>query len=236
MTASPIVPAAPLWSRLALTAFVLLLVPYYSTHEGWRNFLWLSDLSLFATVFALWLASPLLNSMMCLGVLPFELYWNLTFFTRLATGLEIGEIPDYMFDPAQPLMLRIMSLFHVVLPVVWVRLLLQWGYDRRAYVLQTLALWIIVPLTFALSAPAENINWVYLPYRLHLAWLPESAWLAAYMALAPLVIYWPLHRLYSRTMQDARALRIARATITTSPSTRSPRSGRAAARADRSSA
>lgn len=195
---------APLWSRLALSAFILVLVPYYWTHEGWRNFFWLSDLSLFATVIALWLQSPLVNSMMAIGVLPFELYWNLTFFTRLLTGIEIGEIPDYMFDPSLPLLLRVISLFHVVLPIVWIMLLPRWGYDRRALRMQTIALWIIVPVTYAFTGPDLNINWVYLPYKLRLRWLPEDTWLITYMVLVPLVVYWPLHRLYIRWLPPAR--------------------------------
>ncbi|HZQ61693.1 MAG TPA: hypothetical protein VFC24_10115 [Casimicrobiaceae bacterium] len=196
--------SAPLWSRLATTAFIVLLVPYYWTHEGWRNFFWLSDVSLFVTVFALWLRSPLLNSMMAVGVLPFEIYWNLTFFTRLFTGIEIGEIPDYMFDANLPLLLRVISLFHVLLPVIWILLLLRWGYDRRALRLQTFALWIVVWLTYAFTAPDLNINWVYLPYKLRLSWLPEDAWLLAYVVLVPLLVYWPLDRLYSRAFAPAR--------------------------------
>lgn len=200
---TPLALPAPLWSRLALTAFVVLLVPYYWLHEGWRNFFWLSDVSLFVTVLALWARSPLLNSMMAIGVLPFELYWNLTFFVRLLTGVEIGEIPDYMFDASLPLLLRVISLFHVVLPVVWILLLVRWGYDRRALVLQTLLLWAVVAVTYAFTGPDLNINWVYLPYRLRLSWLPENAWLAAYVVVVPLLVYWPLHRVLLRTLPRA---------------------------------
>lgn len=201
---SPLVLPAPLWSRVAASAFIVVLVPYYWMHEGWRNFLWLSDISLFATGIALWVESPLLNSMMCIGVLPFELYWNATFFTRLLTGIEIGEIPDYMFDGSLPLPLRLISLFHVVLPVIWILLLRRWGYDRRAIKLQTVALSVILLLTYGLTGPELNINWVYLPYKLHLAWLPQHAWLLAYMVIVPALVYWPTHVFYSRCAPRAR--------------------------------
>ena len=201
---TPLIMPAPLWSRLALTGFVALLVPYYWMHEGWRNFLWLSDVSLFVTAIALWTRSPLLNSMMAIGVLPFEIYWNLTFFARVFTGIEIGEIPDYMFDGSLPLLLRVISLFHVLLPIVWILLLVRWGYDRRALTVQTVVLWALVGVTYAFTGPDLNINWVYLPYKLRLAWLPQDAWLVAYVVLVPLVIYWPLHRLFSRALPRAR--------------------------------
>src|SRR5438477_3659371 len=106
----------PLWLRVALTAFVVVLVPYYWHHYGWHNFFWLSDVGLFLTVVALWRTSRLINSMMAIGVLPLEIFWNIDFFTRLTTGIEVGCIAHYMFDDAVPLSLRAVSLFHVVLP------------------------------------------------------------------------------------------------------------------------
>ena len=123
---------APLWLRIALTAFVAFLVPYYWHHYGWHNFFWLSDVALFLTVFALWRASRLLISMMAVGVLPLELYWNIDFFMRLTTGIEVGGIARYMFDEDRPLLLRGVSLFHVALPIIWIGMLLRWGYDPRA--------------------------------------------------------------------------------------------------------
>jgi hypothetical protein len=71
---------APLWLRIALTIFVALLVPYYWHHYGWQNFFWLSDVALFLTLAALWRGIRLIISMMAIGVLPLELYWNVAFF------------------------------------------------------------------------------------------------------------------------------------------------------------
>src|ERR671918_2817279 len=93
---------APLWLRIALTAFVAFLVPYYWHHYGWQNFFWLSDVALFLTVFALWRTSRLLISMMAVGVLPLELYWNIDFFMRINTGIEVGGVARYMFVEERP--------------------------------------------------------------------------------------------------------------------------------------
>jgi hypothetical protein len=193
-------PTAPLWLRIGLTAIAVILVVYYWHLFGWRNYLWLSDVALFVTVLALWRTSPLLNSMMVIGILPFELYWNLVFLVRLTTGIEIGEITDYVLDPGLPVLLRALSLFHVALPVIWLTLLFRWGYDRRAFRWQTLLFWGVVAATYLATDARDNINWVFLPARLGLAWLGESAWLLVYMGLVPALIYWPLHRLLARTM------------------------------------
>src|SRR5207237_3890877 len=77
----PVAAPAPLWLRIGLTAFVAFLVPYYWRHYGPQTFLWLSDAGLFLTVIALWRADRLLISMMAIGVLPLELFWNIDFFS-----------------------------------------------------------------------------------------------------------------------------------------------------------
>lgn len=188
---------APRWITLALTAFTAFLVPYYWVQYGPQNFLWLSDVALFLTVVALWRSSRLIVSMLCIGVLPLELFWNLDFFLHLATGVGLG-LADYMFDPAKTLLLRGVSLFHVVLPIVWIFLLRRWGYDRRALVRQTLLLWSVLLATYALTDPAENINWVFVPQELGWAWLPGWAWLVAYLVIVPTAIHAPLHALLLR--------------------------------------
>jgi hypothetical protein len=195
---------APLWLRIALSAFVAFLIPYYWHHYGWQNFFWLSDVGLFLTVVSLWRASRLLNSMMVVGVLPLEIFWNVAFFTRLITGIEIGGIANYMFDPERPLLLRAVSLFHVALPIIWIGMLLRWGYDPRAFRAQTLVLWITLIATYQFTPSEKNINWVFVPHKMGWYWMPELAWLIAYMIVVPVAIYWPLHKFYSRYLQTAR--------------------------------
>jgi hypothetical protein len=187
----------PLWLNLALTGFVIVLIPIYWRHYGWHNFLWLSDIALFLTVVSLWRTSPLINSMLGIGVLPLEMFWNIDFFTRLITGMEVGGIAQYMFDESLPLHLRALSLFHIALPITWITLLKRWGYDPRAFKAQTLLLWVALLASYGLTRPDENINWVFMPYKSGWQWIPELAWLIAYMLLVPALVHWPLHKLYS---------------------------------------
>ncbi len=150
-----------LWIKIAYAALVAVIIPVYWRHYGWRNFLWFSDIALFATGAALWLESPLLVSTMAVAVLLPELLWNVSFFARLVFGVQVTALAGYMFDPRKPLFLRALSLFHIVLPVVMLWMLQKLGYDRRALVLQTVIAWIVLPLTYAVLRPGdENINWV----------------------------------------------------------------------------
>jgi len=194
----PVAAPAPLWLRIGLTAFVAFLVPYYWRHYGPQNFLWLSDAGLFLTVIALWRADRLLISMMAIGVLPLELFWNIDFFSRLITGTGIGGISDYMFDETLPLPLGAVSLFHVALPIIWIWLLLRWRYDTRAFAAQTLLLWALLIASYALTDPDDNINWVFEPREKGWTSIPALFWLIAYMVVVPIAVHWPLHKVYAR--------------------------------------
>ena len=196
----PVPPSAyPLWLTLPYTVFVAVLVPVYWHHYGPANFLWFSDIALFAVLIGLWTGNRLLVSMMAVGVLPLELLWTVDFVTL---GALTGTT-EYMFDEDLPLYLRLLSLFHLVLPPLIVWMLLRQGYNARALPAQTVLLWIVVPLTWLVSAPADNINYVYGPTEPQTA-IPPLAYLALYMAVVPVVVFLPMHLLLKRLFPGPR--------------------------------
>lgn len=188
----------PLWGKVLYTLFLCVLVPVYWTHWGPKNFLWFSDIALLVTGAALWLENPMLASMMALAIALPELAWNADFFGRLLTGRQIFGLSGYMFDPRKPLYLRALSLFHIVLPVVLVWMVSRLGYDRRAWALQTVLALIVLPVTYWLTEPAENINWVYGPGSKPQTWMRPLAYLVLLMIFFPLVVYLPTHLLLRR--------------------------------------
>jgi hypothetical protein len=62
------------------------------------------------------------------------------------------------------------------------------GYDDRAWVFQTV-------VTYWLTDPADNVNWVYGPGSRAQTRLHPRAYLALTMIFFPLVIYLPTHLL-----------------------------------------
>ncbi len=184
----------PLWLKLAVTAFVLVTLAVYYVKYGPGNFLWFSDIALIVTVPALWLENALLASMMALAVLLPEVLWNLAYFLRLLTGRRVTGLTEYMFDASKPLFLRALSLFHIVLPPLLVWMVARLGYDPRALIAQTVLAWIVLPLTYWLTDPEANINWVRgfggPGARTR---LPPFAYLAVLMVGFPLLAYWPTH-------------------------------------------
>ena len=185
----------PLWIKVAYTLMVAVIVPVYLAYYGPANFLWFSDVALVVTGVALWLESPLLVSMMTVGVLLPELLWNITVFTRLLTGVRVSGLADYMFDTRIPKWIRALSLFHVVLPVLMLWMLHRLGYDPRALPAQTALAWVILPLTYAVTKPEDNINWVYGPGARPQRQISPPLYLAFVLIFFPLIVYVPTHLL-----------------------------------------
>jgi hypothetical protein len=185
----------PLWIKVAYTLMVAVIVPVYLAYYGPANFLWFSDIALVVTGVALWLESPLLVSMMAVGVLLPELLWNVSFLTRLLTGVRVSGLADYMFDTRIPKWIRALSLFHVVLPVLMLWMVHKLGYDPRALPAQTALAWVILPLTYAVTKPEDNINWVYGPGARPQRQVSPPLYLAFVLIFFPLIIYLPTHLL-----------------------------------------
>jgi hypothetical protein len=192
----------PLWIKITYTLFVTILVPVYSVHYGPANFLWFSDIALITTVAALWLESRFLASTMAVGVLFFELIWNVDFFARLLTGAEWIGMAGYMFDSSKPRFLRGLSLFHIFLPILLVWMVARLGYDRRALFAQILLAWIVLPVSY-FTDPARNINWVFGPGSEPQGWMPPLFYLALLMILCPIMIYLPTHLLLEKWFGSA---------------------------------
>ena len=194
----------PLWLKIAYTLFVALLVPVYLRYYGPANFLWFSDVALLGMVPGLWMESPLIVSTLTLAVVLPEVMWNLDFFARLLTGHAPFGLTGYMFDSKRPGFIRGLSLFHVVLPVVLVWALGQLGYDHRALLVQTILGTIVLVLSYLLTDPNENTNWVFGPGAKPQRWIAPPVYLAIVLVGFPLVIYWPTHLVLERLFPISR--------------------------------
>jgi hypothetical protein len=193
----------PLVLKVVYTLFVCALVPIYWRQYGPVNFLWFSDIALLALVPALWMENVLLVSMMAVSIVFFEALWNCDFFFRLATGKSLIGLSAYMFDSKIPLFIRGLSCFHIVLPLLLLWMLHRLGYDHRALIWQTIVAIVVLPLSYLVSNPQENVNWVYgfgeNPQKV----LPAPLFVLVLMLLFPLVIYLPTHLVFTRIFRGA---------------------------------
>jgi hypothetical protein len=194
----------PLWIKLGYAVFVGVLVPVYLRHYGPANFLWFSDVALLATALGLWLESSLVVGTMTVAVTLPEILWNVDFLACLFTGRAPLGMAAYMFDRRLPRYLRGLSLFHVVLPVLLLWSVARLGYDPRALPVQTISGTLLMILSYTLTAPSQNINWVFGPGSRPQRRLPPLVYVTIVIVSFPVLVYLPTHLLLEKLFPLAR--------------------------------
>jgi hypothetical protein len=181
----------PLWLKIAYGIAIPVIVAVNWRTYGLANFLWLSDIALACTALAVFAENRLLASMPAIGVLPLELAWTVDFLT----GARLLRITNYMFDQRLPLWIRGVSLFHLALPPTLIWFLYRFGYDARALWFQLALTAIVLTLTFALTRPQDNINWVFGPRDKPQHTLPPLAYFALALLVQAALVIFPMHLL-----------------------------------------
>ena len=188
---------APLWLKLLFTAWLVVWAPIYWTAYGPQNYLWFCDLANFLIAAALWSDSRMLLSSQAVSVLLIQILWIIDVGSRLLLGVHPIGGTEFMFDPAKPLSLRLLSLFHVAVPVLLVWGLRRLGYDRRGLWLQIGIATVVLPISW-LAGAERNLNWTWGPFGDVQTALPP----VLYLALLPLgyllIIYLPSHWAFTR--------------------------------------
>lgn len=181
----------PLWLKVSWTAWVLLWAPLYWHQYGAQNFLFFCDIGNVLITAALWLESPLLFSWQAVGLLAFQSLYTIDLIGALLFRHHMIGGTEYMFDPKIPLLVRLLGLYHVLVPPLLLWAVRCLGYDRRAWKLQTATLWVLLPINF-FWRPQYNVNWARgLGHEQHL--VPPWLYLLTYLIVVPLVVYGPTH-------------------------------------------
>jgi hypothetical protein len=181
----------PLWLKIAWTLWVLLWAPLYFKQYGAQNFLFFCDLGNLLIAIALWRESRLIFSFEAVGLLVFQTLYVVDLLGALLSGKHAFGGTEYMFDPHISLLIRLMGLYHCVVPPLLLWAVRRLGYDQRGWKWQTALTAIVVPINF-FWRPAYNVNFargIGHPQHTFPGWL----YLIAYLIIVPLVIYWPTH-------------------------------------------
>ncbi len=184
----------PLWLKIGWTLWVAVWAPIYWTHYGAQNLLFFCDLGNFFVAAALWLESPFLISWQATGLLLFQTLFAIDLAMALFSGWHVLGATTFMFDPNLPLALRLLSLFHVVMPPLLLWCIHRLGYDSRGWKAQTLLTWILVPINY-FWRPQYDVNWARGPFFQEQHIVPGWFYLLAYLLIVPAAVYWPTHRL-----------------------------------------
>ncbi len=99
-----------------------------------------------------------------------------------------------MWDARFPAWARLLSTFHIGLPLVLLWATRKIGYDRRALALQAaIAAGLFIVSRFL--SPELNMNYAYRDPLWHRAWGPAPLHLAMVFIGAVALLYWPTHTL-----------------------------------------
>jgi len=189
--------------RWAALAWVITWFPLYTWFWGWRNMLHLCDVSVVVACLGLFLQHSLLVSSQALLAPLVGALWSLDVAWRIVTGHHLLGGTEYMWDANYPLWVRLLSCFHIVLPVVLLWAVRTLGYDRRALFLQTAIAGGLLIFSRFLS-PQLNMNYAFQDPLLHRAWGPAPLHLAVILAGCVVIFFWPTHLVLRRTFQLAR--------------------------------
>lgn len=182
-------------TRWAALVFVAVWLPAYASVYGWTNFLHLCDVTVALTVVGLWWGSPLVLSSQASLAMVVNLIWAADVAARLSLGRHLLGGTEYMWDARYPLFVRLLSLFHVVLPPLLVAAVRRTGYDRRGFLLAGGIVVVLFSISRLVAAPTDNLNFVHRDPIFHRSYGPPIVHLALTIAVFIGAVVWPTHRL-----------------------------------------
>lgn len=181
-----------MWARWGSLVWLAFWVPVYWHYWGPHNFVYLCDIAVILGCIGIWTNNALLISSQAVSSLLVDAMWAVDAGWRSAFGQHIFGGTEYLFDPHHALWLRLLSLYHVAIPVVLLWALHRAGYDRRGWMLQAG----IVAAAFvgARFTPAwQNINFAFRLPVVDKPFGPAPLHVAVSVAFMIFVVYWPTH-------------------------------------------
>lgn len=183
--------------RWAALGWLAVYLPVYAAAYGWLNFLVLCNIGILLTALGLVTGNGLLLSSQAVAALLPCTAWGLDVGWKVATGDFLFGGAAYMWDPQYPLFARLLSLYHLVWPLVLLHALRRLGYDRRGYGLQcAIAALLVVGGRFV--DPALNCNWAFADPVFRRSFGPPLVHLATVLAATLAGVYLATHRLLLR--------------------------------------
>jgi hypothetical protein len=194
----------PLWLKLGWTVWLIVWAPLYWRQYGAQNFLFFCDIGNLLIGIGLWLESSLIFSWAACGLLLFQTIYIIDLAGALLFHHHLIGGTEYMFDPHLSLFIRLLSLFHVATPPLLLWAVWRFGYDPRGWKLQTLTLWMVVPINY-FWRPEQNVNWARGPFFREQHIVPGEVYVLAYLVLVPLCVYFPTHLFLERLSRGWKA-------------------------------
>jgi len=178
--------------RFLALLWLLVYLPAYTQAYGLLNFLFLCNLGVTLSAYAIWRGDALLLSSQAVGAPIVCAVWVLDVGSRLATGQHWIGGTEYLWDPQFPVFQRLLSCYHALWPFVLIACLRRTGYDRRAYRLQA-GIAIAAMLASRLAPAAANVNFAWADPVFHRAFEPALLHLLIVIGALVGVVYGLTH-------------------------------------------
>jgi len=180
------------WQRWAVVFWLLIWIPAYWHTWGPANFLQLCDCAVILTCAGIWTRSSLLISSQAIASLLIDFVWTVDAAWRLLLGRHLIGGTEYLFDSHYPLLVRLLSLFHLAMPPLLLWALTRVGYDSRGVALECL----ITAVVFGAARftdPAKNMNFAFADPFFHRSWGPPPVHVGVSVLFMLVAVYLPTH-------------------------------------------
>jgi hypothetical protein len=187
----------PDWVRWLALLWLVVWFPVYWHAWGAGNFLHLCDVAVILTCIGLWTSNALLLASQAISSVVIDALWTLDVAAWLLLGRHFIGGTEYLFDGTMPLWIRLLSLFHIVMPFILLWCLSRLGYDRRGFGLQAaIALPVVIASRFV--TPDKNLNFAQTAPFFHHQLGPAPVHLAITYLAVLVAVYFPTHLLCAR--------------------------------------
>lgn len=182
----------PDWIRRGALVWLIFWMAVYWRFWGPANFLHLCDVAVILSCIGLWSDNALLISSQAVGSLLVDAIWTVDAGWRFFLGRPLTGGTEYLFDSRYPLWVRLLTLFHLVTPLLLLWAVQRVGYDRRGLALQS-AIGAAAFAAARFTSPELNINFVFSGPFFHRAWGPAPVHVSINALVMIAVAYLPTH-------------------------------------------
>jgi hypothetical protein len=186
----------PVLKWIAL-AWLAIWIPAYWRAWGWKNFFHLCDIAVILSCVGIIIGSRLLISSQALATIVTGFLWGLDAGWRIFFAHNLIGGTEYLWDATVSLWVRLLSLFHIGLPILLVVVCARIGYDRRALAFQSAITFCVMVVSRWMGA-AGNLNYAFLDPIFHHTLGPWPVHFVIILAGTVLLFYLPAHLILLR--------------------------------------
>jgi hypothetical protein len=179
--------------KIAVAVWVAVWLPSYLIVYGWRDLAHLSDIGIALVAIGVWSSNRLLLSSQAVGLVLPSVIWCVDVVWAVASGRHLIEGIGYLWSGQYPLWVRLLSFYHVPLPVLLVWCVARLRYDRRGLPLEGAIGAVALVAARRWCPETKNINFAFRDPLFNRSWGPAPLHLVVIFAGMFVLLFLPVH-------------------------------------------